>query len=94
MARLRAGEVVRLKVGDIDSDQEIIRIVQSKGGDRRVATCSHSSVGWQRGLKWVAAVRGSVGAVLVVVASRAIFRLAFSYRSWFGGMAARVVIYW
>jgi integrase/recombinase XerD len=28
---MRAGEVVRLKVGNIDSDQENIRIVQSKG---------------------------------------------------------------
>jgi site-specific recombinase XerD len=28
---LRAGEIVRLKVGDIDSVQNIIRIVQSKG---------------------------------------------------------------
>lgn len=34
---LRAGEVVRLKVGDIDSDQNIIRVVQSKGRkDRHV----------------------------------------------------------
>jgi len=34
---LRAGEVVRLKVGDIDSEQDIIRIVQSKGRkDRNV----------------------------------------------------------
>ena len=34
---LRAGEVVRLKVGDIDSAQQIIRIVQSKGRkDRNV----------------------------------------------------------
>jgi len=34
---LRASEVVRLKVGDIDSAQEIIRIVQSKGRkDRNV----------------------------------------------------------
>jgi len=34
---LRAGEVVRLKVGDIDPDQNIIRIVQSKGRkDRHV----------------------------------------------------------
>jgi len=34
---LRAGEVVRLQVGDIDSAQEIIRIVQSKGRkDRNV----------------------------------------------------------
>ena len=34
---LRAGEVVRLKVGDIDSGQGIIRIVQSKGRkDRHV----------------------------------------------------------
>jgi site-specific recombinase XerD len=34
---LRAGEVVRLKVGDIDSDQDIIRIVQGKGRkDRNV----------------------------------------------------------
>ena len=28
---LRAGEVVRLRAGDIDSEQKIIRIVQSKG---------------------------------------------------------------
>ncbi|MHC4092716.1 MAG: tyrosine-type recombinase/integrase [Planctomycetota bacterium] len=34
---LRAGEVVRLKVGDIDSAQNILRIVQSKGcKDRNV----------------------------------------------------------
>jgi site-specific recombinase XerD len=34
---LRAGEVVRLRVGDIDSAQEIIRIVQAKGRkDRNV----------------------------------------------------------
>lgn len=34
---LRAGEVVRLKAGDIDSDQEIIRVVQAKGRkDRHV----------------------------------------------------------
>jgi len=34
---LRAGEVVRLKVGDIDSEQNIIRVVQSKGRkDRHV----------------------------------------------------------
>jgi integrase len=34
---LRAGEVVRLRAGNIDSEQMIIRIVQSKGGkDRHV----------------------------------------------------------
>jgi integrase/recombinase XerD len=34
---LRAGEVVRLRAGDIDSEQKIIRIVQSKGRkDRHV----------------------------------------------------------
>ena len=33
---MRAGEVVRLRVSDIDSAQNIIRIVQSKG--RRIAT--------------------------------------------------------
>lgn len=34
---LRAGEVVRLKAGDIDSAQDIIRVVQSKGRkDRNV----------------------------------------------------------
>ena len=34
---MRAGEVVRLKVGDIDGEQKIIRIVQSKGRkDRNV----------------------------------------------------------
>ena len=36
-AGLRAGEVVRLRVGDIDSAQNIIRIVQAKGRkDRHV----------------------------------------------------------
>src|SRR5262249_10331266 len=35
--RLRAGEIVRLRAGDIDSVQMIIRIVQSKGRkDRHV----------------------------------------------------------
>jgi integrase/recombinase XerD len=34
---LRAGEVVRLRAGDIDSEQKVIRIVQSKGcKDRHV----------------------------------------------------------
>lgn len=34
---LRAGEVVRLRTGDIDSDQKIIRVVQAKGRkDRNV----------------------------------------------------------
>ncbi len=34
---LRAGEVVRLKAGDIDSEQMIIRVVQSMGRkDRHV----------------------------------------------------------
>jgi site-specific recombinase XerD len=34
---LRAGEVFRLKAGDIDSDQEIIRVVEAKGRkDRNV----------------------------------------------------------
>ena len=34
---LRASEVVRLRAGDIDSEQKIIRIVQSKGRkDRHV----------------------------------------------------------
>jgi hypothetical protein len=32
---LRAGEVVRLRAGDIDSEQKIIRIVQSKGRRHR-----------------------------------------------------------
>src|SRR5262245_66581554 len=31
---LRAGEIVRLRAGDIDSAQMIIRIVQAKGRDR------------------------------------------------------------
>lgn len=34
---LRAGEVVRLKAGDIDREQKIIRVVQAKGRkDRHV----------------------------------------------------------
>ena len=32
---LRAGEVVRLRAGDIDSEQKIIRIVPSKGPEDR-----------------------------------------------------------
>ena len=37
---LRAGEVVRLRASDIDSEQMIIRIVQSKGRkDRHVMLC-------------------------------------------------------
>ena len=39
---LRAGEVVRLRVADIDRDQKIIRIVQSKGRkDRHVMLPAH-----------------------------------------------------
>nr|WP_281173414.1 tyrosine-type recombinase/integrase [Leisingera methylohalidivorans] len=43
---LRAGEVVRLKVGGIDEDQKIIRIVQSKGpqGSQRDAARRHSGI--------------------------------------------------
>jgi integrase/recombinase XerD len=42
---LRAGEVVRLRAGDIDSEQMIIRVVQSKGrivrpAPRRMARCA------------------------------------------------------
>ena len=41
---LRAGEVVRLRAGDIDSEQMIIRIVQSKGRkDRHVMLPAESS---------------------------------------------------
>jgi len=47
---MRAGEVVRLKVGDIDSAQQIIRIVQAKGRkDRNVkGHASYLSMGWER----------------------------------------------
>src|SRR6202165_1392989 len=38
---LRAGEVVRLKVGDIDKAQGIIRIVQGKGGRDRPVMLAH-----------------------------------------------------
>jgi len=42
---LRAGEVVRLRAGDIDSEQMIIRIVQSKGRkDRHVMLPAKSSI--------------------------------------------------
>ncbi|AHD03242.1 hypothetical protein METH_17400 [Leisingera methylohalidivorans DSM 14336] len=43
---LRAGEVVRLKVGGIDEDQKIIRIVQSKGpqGSQRDAARGYSGL--------------------------------------------------
>jgi integrase/recombinase XerD len=38
---MRAGEVVRLKVGDIDSDQEIIRIVQSNAPSHKRSFAPH-----------------------------------------------------
>jgi integrase/recombinase XerD len=42
---LRAGEVVRLRVGDIDSAQMIIRVVQAKGRkDRLLLAADQSSV--------------------------------------------------
>ena len=44
---LRAGEVVRLRVCDIDGAQKIIRIVQSKGRkDRNVMQPDLGGVGW------------------------------------------------
>ena len=45
---LRASEVVRLKVGDIDSAQEIIRIVQSKGRKDRNVMLSSNILGLLR----------------------------------------------
>jgi site-specific recombinase XerD len=45
---LRASEVVRLKVGDIDSSQEIIRIVQSKGRKDRNVMLSSDILGLLR----------------------------------------------
>ena len=36
---LRAGEVVRLRVGDIDSAQNIIRVVQAKKGRPTATSC-------------------------------------------------------
>jgi len=39
---LRAGEIVRLKDGDIDSAQMIIRIVQSKGRKAVTSCCPQS----------------------------------------------------
>jgi integrase/recombinase XerD len=36
---LRAGEIVRLKAGDIDSAQNIIRIVQAKGARTGTSRC-------------------------------------------------------
>lgn len=46
---MRAGEVVRLKVGDIDSAQEIIRIVQSKGRKDRNVMLPSDILGLLRG---------------------------------------------
>ena len=44
-AGLRAGEVVRPRVGDIDSAQNIIRIVQAKGRkDRHVMLSQRRSI--------------------------------------------------
>lgn len=45
---LRAGEVVRLKAGDIDSAQEIIRIVQAKGRKDRNVMLSSNILGLLR----------------------------------------------
>jgi integrase/recombinase XerD len=46
---MRAGEVVRLKVGDIDSAQEIIRIVQAKGRKDRNVMLPSDILGLLRG---------------------------------------------
>ena len=46
---LRAGEVVRLKVGDIDSAQQIIRIVQAKGRKDRNVMLPSDILGLLRG---------------------------------------------
>lgn len=45
---LRAGEVVRLKVGDIDSAQNIIRVVQAKGRKDRHVMLSQDLLGLLR----------------------------------------------
>jgi site-specific recombinase XerD len=45
---LRAGEVVRLKAGDIDSAQNIIRIVQAKGRKDRNVMLSPETLGLLR----------------------------------------------
>jgi integrase len=45
---LRAGEVVRLRVGDIDSAQNIIRIVQAKGRKDRHVMLSQNLLGLLR----------------------------------------------
>ncbi len=42
---LRAGEVVRLRVGDIDSAQNIIRVVQAKGRKDRNVMLSQELLG-------------------------------------------------
>ncbi len=44
-AALSAGEVVRLRVGDIDSAQTIIRIVQAKGRKDRHVMLSPDMLG-------------------------------------------------
>src|SRR5258706_14525180 len=49
---LRAGEVVRLRAGDMDSEQMIIRIVQSKGRkDRHVMLPAEALEPWRQGWK-------------------------------------------
>ncbi len=45
---LRAGEVVRLRVGDIDSAQNIIRVVQAKGAKDRNVMLSPNLLGLLR----------------------------------------------
>ncbi len=45
---LRAGEVVRLRVGDIDSAQNIIRVVQAKGRKDRHVMLPHDLLGLLR----------------------------------------------
>ncbi|MCS3742077.1 site-specific recombinase XerC [Rhizobium sp. BK176] len=44
-AGLRVSEVVNLKVGDIDSDWMVIRVVHGKGGKDRYVPCQMASTG-------------------------------------------------
>ncbi len=59
---LRAGEVVRLRVGDIDSDQNIIRVVQAKGRKDR-----HYVYLWADGIYFQARAEPDNQCMLVII---------------------------
>src|SRR5208337_3703709 len=69
---LRAGEVCRLKAGDVDSELNIIRIVQAKGRSAQVAPCGSAPL--MRPPRYAAARSAGFAAAMVEGTAHALRR--------------------